>query len=482
MVTVGTTTANIQCDYNYIATLKKAYLFYGEGTDEADYTSAEMRVVQNTLYVELTGLKTNTTYNYYYEFHNGFNSMRTALKSFNTEALPGGVSLPTVITAEVTEISTNSAKGGGEVTNDGGTAVTERGVCWSTNDNPTMDDSHIDVGSGMGAFTAALNGLKPNVVYHVRAYAINEAGIAYGLDKTFSTVITGTNSFDNGVLPGLFSVSSTKKVQFSQGNLQYQASTNTWRFAEHQWDYVGGVDSLTGTQSGTVYVDGIKSDNTKISSTYDGWIDLFGWGTSGYNHGAISYQPWSIAQEDEQYYAYGSVDKNLNDETMQADWGYNPIINGSNDECQWRTMTGEEWKYLLFLRSTISGVRFARARVNGTNGVIIFPDDWELSAYPLNGTGNDNPYYYHNNEIPLIDWLRLELDGAVFLPTAGFRKGTACAYLRTGGYYSTATKSNEYDSYSMYLYFYSGGLRVHGDIGGNRSHGRSVRLVQDANP
>ncbi len=85
LVTVGTTTANIQCDYDYIATLKKAYLFYGEGMDEADFTSAEMRVVQNTLYVELMGLKSNTTYNYYYEFHNGFNSMRTALKNFKTE-------------------------------------------------------------------------------------------------------------------------------------------------------------------------------------------------------------------------------------------------------------------------------------------------------------------------------------------------------------------------------------------------------------
>ena len=64
----------------------------------------------------------------------------------------------------------------------------------------------------------------------------------------------------DGALPGLFSVSATQRVYFSQGNLQYQASTDTWRFAEHQYDYVG-------------------SDNRSISSTYSGWIDLFGWGT-----------------------------------------------------------------------------------------------------------------------------------------------------------------------------------------------------------
>ena len=190
LVTVGTTTANIQCDYAYIATLKKAYLYYGEGENEDNFASAEMRVVQNTLYVELTGLKENTTYSYYYEFHNGFNSMRTALKSFKTETTPitpPEIILPTVITAEVTEITTNSAQCGGEVTNDGGSEVTERGICWSTNENPTLDNSHVAAGTGTGTFTAAMSGLEANTTYHVRAYAVNEMGTAYGLDVEFTT-------------------------------------------------------------------------------------------------------------------------------------------------------------------------------------------------------------------------------------------------------------------------------------------------------
>ena len=95
LITVGTTTATVQCDYQYISTLKKAYLYYGEGEDETDMNTAEMRVVQNTLYVDLAGLKSNTTYSYFYEFHNGFNSMRTVSKGFKTEIASGQEGLPT---------------------------------------------------------------------------------------------------------------------------------------------------------------------------------------------------------------------------------------------------------------------------------------------------------------------------------------------------------------------------------------------------
>ena len=62
LITVGMTTATVQCDYQYIATLKKAYFYYGEGENEVDMNKAEMRVVQNTLYVDLSDLKPNTFY------------------------------------------------------------------------------------------------------------------------------------------------------------------------------------------------------------------------------------------------------------------------------------------------------------------------------------------------------------------------------------------------------------------------------------
>ena len=92
---------------------------------------------------------------------------------------------------------------------------------------------------------------------------------------------------------GLFSVSATQQVWFSQGNLQYQASTNIWRFAEHQWDYVGTQTDASGFYGGTIGGTVSGSDNRNIRSTYGGWIDLFGWGTSGWSSGAVCYQPWS---------------------------------------------------------------------------------------------------------------------------------------------------------------------------------------------
>jgi len=85
----------------------------------------------------------------------------------------------------------------------------------------------------------------------------------------------GSVVWENGVLPGRFTVNAEGlQVQFAQGNLQYQASSHIWRFAEHQYDIVGNATI------GNVYENGVKSDNTAISSDYDGWIDLFGWGTA----------------------------------------------------------------------------------------------------------------------------------------------------------------------------------------------------------
>ena len=111
--------------------------------------------------------------------------------------------------------------------------------------------------------------------------------------------IIAQESSPTGAIDGLFSVGENQQVYFSKGNLQYRASTNTWRFANHQFDFVGGTlneGSEYAEVFGNVYENGIKCSNNRISSDYSGWIDLFGWGTSGYNHGANSYQPWSTSQ------------------------------------------------------------------------------------------------------------------------------------------------------------------------------------------
>ncbi|MBK9292325.1 MAG: fibrobacter succinogenes major paralogous domain-containing protein [Bacteroidetes bacterium] len=97
------------------------------------------------------------------------------------------VSLPQVTTDEVVSITDNSAIGGGNVVGDGNDPVTERGICWSTNPNPTIDEEKLDVGSGLGTFKAQMTNLSPNTSYYVRAYAINNQGVAYGNQVVFST-------------------------------------------------------------------------------------------------------------------------------------------------------------------------------------------------------------------------------------------------------------------------------------------------------
>ena len=87
--------------------------------------------------------------------------------------------LPEVLTSVVTEIDITSAVCGGEVVSDGGAAVTMRGVCWSTSQNPTIDSKHTEDGYGTGVFVSNLPNLAMNTTYYIRAYATNEVGTAY---------------------------------------------------------------------------------------------------------------------------------------------------------------------------------------------------------------------------------------------------------------------------------------------------------------
>ena len=94
---------------------------------------------------------------------------------------------PTVTTAAVSDITSNSANCGGNVTADGGSEVTFKGVCWSTEPNPTIANAHTSDGTGLGAFTSTMTGLVYGTVYYVRAYAVNSIGVTYGEPQTFMT-------------------------------------------------------------------------------------------------------------------------------------------------------------------------------------------------------------------------------------------------------------------------------------------------------
>lgn len=447
-VVKGTTSAQITVNYNYPTNLKQVEGYVSTMSSMTVANKATATIDGKTFVVRFHNLQANTIYYYQFEYSNGVDEIFTDVKSFTTN----DYSLPTVTTNDVTNITATSATCCGNVTDDGGYEVTARGVCWSTSQNPTINDSHTTNGTGTGTFTSSLSALSSQTRYYVRAYATNSKGTSYGEQKTFKTLW----QVPEGGINSLFSVSETQQVCFSKGNLQYQASTDTWRFAEHQYDYVG-------------------SNNSNISSTNSGWIDLFGWGTSGYDHGAVCYQPWSTSNTYSDYYAYGSYTYNLNDQSGKADWGYNAISNGGNTENQWRTLTRHEWVYLFNTRSTTSGIRYAKAQVNGVNGVILLPDDWNTSTYSLNST-NASVASYSINTITAASWSTLKAAGAVFLPAAGWRYGTSVNNVGSDGSYWSATYY--YSGRAYYVYFDESGL--YADDWGRREDGRSVRLVCSA--
>ena len=388
-------------------------------------------------------------------------------------------SLVSVITHSPTEITATTALCGGEFT-----FATDEigpftvGVCWSTSPKPTHNDQRVTypyqqepfVINQANPWECVISGLQPNTQYYVRAFVHPShdnsnwgTGYYYGDQVTFTTSGNGeSGDVMDGAVKGLFSVSENDKVYFSKGNLQYQASSNTWRFAENQWDCVG-------------------NGNSNISSSYSGWIDLFGWATSGYYYDGTCHYPWTCSPTGN-YVAYGNHYANLDDETGQADWGYNAISNGGNRIGQWRTLSEDEWEYLVLTRNTASGIRFAKATVNGVYGVILLPDDWNSSVYGLRNTNDETSASYGDNVISDETWISvLEPAGAVFLPAAGKRESLSVYYANVeGGYWSSSGSSVE-------------GFLGHHDLAGclefgntrlyfnseSRSNGYSVRLVHD---
>ncbi len=421
---------------------------FATNSDMGDAASHPATKDDDRYKVTIEGLVPQTTYYYVVRVSNKFQLAETALDSLTTQS----AILPSVTTKEVIAITSTSASCTAMVVDDGDAEVTSRGVCWSTSANPTLDDSHTSDGGGTGNYTSDITGLEPGTSYYVRAYATNKVGTSYGSLKTFTTAL----SYPLGAIDALFSVSDSQQVWFSQGNLQYKASTATWRFAVNQWNYFGSI-------------------NSSISSTYNGWVDLFGWGTSGYNHGATCYVPWSISQITTDYYAYGQYTNNLYDETGKADWGYNSISNGGNMGNLWRTLTNEEWQYVLDFRNTVSGIRYAKAIVNNVKGVVLLPDDWSDSYYPLNST-NAAVASFNSNNINITQWETLEQHGAVFLPAAGSRYGTSVSNVGLYGNYWSSSSGNSSRAYGVSFndgdFHTSSYLMI-------RSYGMSVRLVQN---
>ena len=254
----------------------------------------------------------------------------------------------------------------------------------------------------------------------------------------------GGNGGETGKIDAKFSVAADKQVYFSKGNLQYQASTKTWRFAENQYDIVG-------------------ADNENISSSNTGWIDLFGYGTSGYG----DCHPYNSGQYDSypNSYSVGQISE------TNYDWGYyNKISNGGGQAGLWRTLTGDEWTYLFSSRTNAENL-YGAAQVNGVSGVVVLPDDWTLPEGVSFTKGFNGTSLYELNVYSTADWAKMEENGAVFLPAVGYRLGTTVNDAGEVGYYWSAIEDKS-------VQFSGESIRT--DYMWQRSNGQGVRVVQDA--
>ena len=269
-------------------------------------------------------------------------------------------------------------------------------------------------------------------------------------------------SVPDGALSGVFSVSDTKQVYFSKGNLQatYNGSNWSWAFATNQWDYIGNAAGNTSINGGGT-----------ISGT--GTVDLFGWvGAACAWTGAAQYGISNVTAAAQ----YG----NVAGEALKSDWGTLAITNGGNTaNFGWRSLASSEWEYLFKTRTTPSGVRYAHATVNSVPGLVLLPDDWSADYYSLNNVNDAYSTAYTDNDISSSDWTsKLEAHGAVFLPAGGYRGGAEVSDAGDKGNYWSSTSSTSAQS-ARYFYFGSGrftGLTQNS----TRNRGCSVRLVREA--
>ena len=295
----------------------------------------------------------------------------------------------------------------------------------------------------------------------------NSVNLAHNSIATVSVAISDQNPLLT--TQEVFTVDGNNtKVRFSKGNLQYTTdsthstadgtATGTWRFAKHQYDFIG-------------------SANSNISTSYDGWIDLFGWGTSGYNNKVPTLSSNSYS---DYYYS-------MNISTRYYDWGlYNNIDNYTYGT--WRTPTRSEWEHILATRAGVSigetytDARYAVSKVNGVKGLMLFPDGFQWPTNSINPPSVCNGYEsnWNNRNYSIAQWAILESAGIIFLPAAGYRTGSTIYDSGESGWYWTSTKVSNRTGMAY-------DIIVEGDHVSENSgqidifNGLSVRLVRNSN-
>ncbi|MBI4947467.1 MAG: T9SS type A sorting domain-containing protein [Bacteroidetes bacterium] len=210
----------------------------------------------------ITGLTASTLYHYRAY---ATNSAGTAYGSDLTFTTSASASLPTLTTTSASSVTNTTAVSGGNISSQGSSAVTARGVCWATTSGPTISGSHTTDGSGTGTFTSNITGLTLGTLYYVRAYATNTSGTAYGNEITFTTT-GGTTSCDT-LMPASFTSGTCNLaiyyIDVSPYDSGYVCGQNAWLDKEKAMLYSG---TGGGTISDVFVLYGLKKGTTGNTS------------------------------------------------------------------------------------------------------------------------------------------------------------------------------------------------------------------------
>jgi len=245
---------------------------YGNTTPVADAGSGTSLIPVDATIVGLTG-------GVVYHFRLiGANSDGTVHGSDVTFS-PGAAS---VTTSAITGVTMTTATSGGNVTTDGGSAVTARGVCWGVSSNPVVTGNHTADGSGTGSFVSNITGLSSNTTYHVRAYATNGAGTFYGEELTFTTLCGDISTFpynegfeNSGAIPGCWSqeyVTGTLNWGYrSGGQSSHPAAAHGGSFNAFLFEGAYGTDNVTKLVTPAIHLNTMLNPVLKFWHTQAYW-------------------------------------------------------------------------------------------------------------------------------------------------------------------------------------------------------------------
>lgn len=259
----------------------------------------------------------------------------------------------------------------------------------------------------------------------------------------------------------VYSVADGRQVRLAMGNLQYQPSTQTWRIAPHAWDAA-------------------NEDNLYASAATERWIDVFGWGASGYD-GQLPYDHYASNGE---YYHDGDI------AGTQYDWGvHNPIVNGDRTDPAgtWRTLTMQEWDYMLNQRSAsvvdgVADARYLYVTIGEYAGILVFPDNFEMpqGVVLASAASINKPEQYSYNPLLESEWDMLAAAGCAFMPASGFKvmsSGQMASYGITGAYWTASNGgTSELGNIAHQLLFFPSAVQF---TPTGVQYPRSVRLAKD---